>query len=59
MQCNAVQCVVQIIVHVLKWKEALRCSIRVCSVVLHLLKHNQTDGFTELCVLVLFKFESS
>ena len=26
-------------------------------IIFHLLKHNKTDGFAVLCVLVLFKFE--
>ena len=34
-------------------------SIRVNSIIFHLLKHNKTDGFTVFCVSVLFNFDIS
>ena len=58
----AVWVVVQL--HVFKWTEALyfmdgRLFGDLRYVIFHLLKHNKTDGFTVLCVSVLFNFDIS
>ena len=36
-----------------------RSSIRENGIIFHLLKHSKTDGFTVLCVSVLFNFDTS
>ena len=58
--------IVQVVVHVFKWIEAL-CLVVGRFVVLFYkcmqrhssLKQNKTDEFTELCVSILFKIEIS